>query len=139
LSSMKNNREALYISESSSDIKSDEKAKKSRIKEINDEYDDKVYAIEQMVGVSKAQKKKLLDEAEDEKTEQIKKAKDKKQEVVDVVKDQNKNIEDEMDTSNGKVYSNAEKWLRKTATYISNEWNRFWSDVGQQTSGIVTW
>src|SRR5699024_6439952 len=53
LSRMKNNREALSISEASSAIKSAEKARKARIKEINDEYDDKVYAIDQMVGLSK--------------------------------------------------------------------------------------
>src|SRR5699024_1848777 len=139
LSRMKNNREALSVSEASSAIKQAEKARKARVKEIKDEYDDKVYAIDQMVGLSKEQKQKLLDEAEDDKNKQISKANEKKEGVVKSVKDQNKNIEDEMDTSNGKVYSNAEKWLRKTATFISNDWNSFWSDVGQQTSGIVTW
>lgn len=139
LSRMKNNREALSVSEASSAIKSAEKARKARIKEIKDEYDDKVYAIDQMVGLSKEQKQKLLDEAEDDKNKQIDKANEKKEGVVKSVKDQNKGIEDEMDTSNGKVYSNAEKWLKKTATFISNDWNSFWSDVGQQTSGIVTW
>src|SRR5699024_2120099 len=137
LSRMKNNREALSISEASSAIKSAEKAKKSRIKEINDEYDDKVYAIEQMVGLSKDQKKKLLDEAEDEKTEQIKKAKDKKQEVVDVVKEQNKDVESEMDTSNGKVYSNAEKWWNKTKEFFADD--SLWQAFKKGMKGIGGW
>src|SRR5699024_9372174 len=137
LSRMKNNREALSISEASSAIKSAEKAKKSRIKEINDEYDDKVYAIEQMVGLSKAQKKKLLDEAEDEKTEQIKKAKDKKQEVVDIVKEQNKDVESEMDTSNGKVYSNAEKWWNKTKEFFADD--SLWQAFKKGMKGIGGW
>lgn len=139
LSRMKNNREALSVSEASSAIKQAEKARKARVKEIKDEYDDKVYAIDQMVGLSKEQKQKLLDEAEDDKNKQIGKANEKKEGVVKSVKEQNKNIETEMDTSNGKVYSNAEKWLKKTGDFISKDWNSFWADVGTQTSGIVTW
>lgn len=121
LSRMKNNREALSISEASSAIKSAEKARKARIKEIKSEYDDKVYAIDQMVGLSKEQKEKLLDEAEDEKNKQIEKANDKKEGVVKSVKDQNKNVESEMDTSNGKVYSNAEKWWNKTKAFFADD------------------
>ena len=121
LSRMKNNREALSISEASSAIKSAEKARKARIKEIKSEYDDKVYAIDQMVGLSKEQKEKLLDEAEDEKNKQIDKANDKKEGVVKSVKDQNKNVESEMDTSNGKVYSNAEKWWKKTKAFFADD------------------
>ena len=136
LSRMKNNREALSISEASSAIKSAEKAKKSRIKEINDEYDDKVYAIEQMVGLSKAQKKKLLDEAEDEKTEQIKKAKDKKQEVVDVVKEQNKDIDNEMDLSNGKVYSKAEQWWNNFSDGFTKEMSKAWANMSKNASNF---
>src|SRR5699024_12112309 len=98
---------------------------------------DKVYAIEQMVGLSKDQKKKLLDEAEDEKTEQIKKAKDKKQEVVDVVKEQNKDVESEMDTSNGKVYSNAEKWWNKTKEFFADD--RLWQAFKKGMKGIGGW
>lgn len=139
LSRMKNNREALSVSEASSAIKQAEKARKARVKEIKDEYDDKVYAIDQMVGLSKEQKQKLLDEAEDDKNKQIDKANEKKEGVVKSVKDQNKNIETEMDTSNGKVYSNAEKWLKKTKEFMVNDWNSFWSDVGTQASGVVTW
>src|SRR5699024_5563006 len=29
--------------------------------------------------------------------------------------------------------------VEKNSYFISNDWNSFWSDVGQQTSGIVTW
>lgn len=112
LSRMKNNREALSVSEASSAIKQAEKARKARVKEIKDEYDDKVYAIDQMVGLSKEQKQKLLDEAEDEKNKQINKANEKKEGVVKSVKDQNKDIDKEMDTSNGKVYTKAEKWWK---------------------------
>ncbi|MDN6291049.1 MAG: phage tail tape measure protein, partial [Tetragenococcus koreensis] len=121
LSRMKNNREALSISEASSAIKGAEKARKARIKEINKEYDDKVYAIDQMVGLSKEQKEKLLDEAEDEKNKQIDKANEKKEGVVKSVKEQNKDIEKEMDTSNGKVYSNAEKWWKKTKEFLADD------------------
>ena len=121
LSRMKNNREALSVSEASSAIKQAEKARKARIKEIKSEYDDKVYAIDQMVGLSKEQKEKLLDEAEDEKNKQIDKANEKKEGVVKSVKDQNENVESEMDTSNGKVYSNAEKWWNKTKAFFADD------------------
>ena len=137
LSRMKNNREALSISEASSAIKSAEKARKARIKEINDEYDDKVYAIDQMVGLSKEQKQKLLDEAEDEKKKQVAKANEKKEGVVKSVKDQNKDVESEMDTSNGKVYSNAEKWWNKTKEFFADDSLAQGFKKGME--GIGTW
>lgn len=139
LSRMKHNRESLSVDEASKAIKDAEKKRKARIKEIEDEYDDKVYQIDQMVGLSKDQKEKLLKEAEDERDEQLGIADDKKEKTVQAIKDQNEDIETEMDLSNGKVYSNAEKWFNKTKDFIVRDWNSFWEDVGSQATGIVTW
>ncbi len=136
LSRIKNNREALSVSEASSAIKSAEKARKARIKEINSEYDDKVYAIDQMVGLSKTQKQKLLDEAEDDKNKQIDKANEKKEGVVKSVKEQNKDIDNEMDLSNGKVYSKAEQWWNNFSDGFTKEMSKAWSKLSKNASNF---
>lgn len=136
LSRIKNNREALSVSEASSAIKSAEKARKARIKEINSEYDDKVYAIDQMVGLSKTQKQKLLDEAEDDKNKQIDKANEKKEGVVKSVKEQNKDIDNEMDLSNGKVYSKAEQWWNSFSDGFTKEMSKAWSNMSKNAANF---
>ncbi len=136
LSRIKNNREALSVSEASNAIKQAEKARKARVKEIKNEYDDKVYAIDQMVGLSKEQKQKLLDEAEDEKNKQIDKANEKKEGVVKSVKDQNKDIDNEMDLSNGKVYSKAEQWWNSFSDGFTKEMSKAWSNMSKNAANF---
>ena len=136
LSRMQHNRKAMSVSEASDAIKDAEKARKARVKEVNDEYNDKVYAIDQMVGLSKERKKKLLDEAADERDKEIKEANKKKKGVVKTVKSQNKDIDNEMDLSNGKVYTKAQQWWNNFSDGFSKSMAKAWSKMSKNASNF---
>lgn len=125
LSRMKQNSESYSVDEASKAIKRAEKARKARLKEIEKEYEDQVYAIEQNKDLTDEQRKTALREAKQDKEKKVEMANSTKDELVDVVKEQNKDIEEEMDLSNGRVYSNSEKWWNKSKGWISDQTEEF--------------
>ena len=137
LDRMDSNEEALSVKKASRNIKDAEKAKKQRLDEIDDEYTDKKLAIEQNEDLSKQEKENALDVLDDWKKEETKKAEDKKKEVVGIAKDQNEDIETEMDLSNGRVYSNSEKWWNKTKEFLSDD--SIWQGIKNGASGLGEW
>ncbi|OEL06901.1 hypothetical protein AST13_02360 [Staphylococcus xylosus] len=137
LSRMKQNNESYSVDEASKAIERAEKARKARLKEIEKEYEDQVYAIEQNQDLTKEQREKALNEAERDRNEKIKMANSTKDELVDLVKKQNEDIEEEMDLSNGRVYSNSEKWWYKTKEFFKKDWNDYWAGVGDNWNSIV--
>lgn len=138
LSRMKQNSESYSVDEASKAIKRAEKARKARLKEIEQEYEDQVYAIEQNQDLTKEQREKALQEAKLDKEKKLRMANTSKDELVDVVKQQNKNIEEEMDLSNGRVYSNSEKWWTKTKKFLKDDWNDYWSGVKGDWDSITS-
>ncbi|WP_017722734.1 phage tail tape measure protein [Staphylococcus xylosus] len=137
LDRMDSNEEALSIKKASRNIKDAEKAKKKRINEIDDEYTDRKLSIQQNEDLSNEDKEIQLDVLEQWKKEETKKAEDKKKEVVGIAKDQNEDIETEMDLSNGRVYSNSEKWWNKTKEFLSDD--SIWQGIKNGASGLGEW
>nr|CDL65134.2 hypothetical protein [Staphylococcus xylosus] len=137
LDRMDSNEEALSIKKASRNIKDAEKAKKKRIDEIDDEYTDRKLSIQQNEDLSNEDKEIQLGVLEQWKKEETKKAEDKKKEVVSIAKDQNEDIETEMDLSNGRVYSNSEKWWNKTKEFLSDD--SIWQGIKNGASGLGEW
>lgn len=137
LDRMDSNEEALSIKKASRNIKDAEKAKKKRIDEIDDEYTDRKLSIQQNEDLSNEDKEIQLGVLEQWKKEETKKAEDKKKEVVGIAKNQNEDIETEMDLSNGRVYSNSEKWWNKTKEFLSDD--SIWQGIKNGASGLGEW
>lgn len=137
LDRMDSNEEALSVKKASRNIKDAEKAKKKRINEIDNEYTDRKLAIQQNEDLSNEDKEIQLGVLEQWKEEETKKAEDKKKEVVGIAKDQNEDIETEMDLSNGRVYSNSEKWWNKTKVFLSDD--SIWQGIKNGASGLGEW
>ncbi|MDG0818986.1 phage tail tape measure protein [Staphylococcus equorum] len=137
LDRMDSNEEALSIKKASRNIKDAEKAKKKRIDEIDDEYTDRKLSIQQNEDLSNEDKEIQLGVLEQWKKEETKKTEDKKKEVVGIAKDQNEDIETEMDLSNGRVYSNSEKWWNKTKEFLSDD--SIWQGIKNGASGLGEW
>ncbi len=131
LSRMSVNRKAYNMQEAQSIVKESVKARDAAKKENKKQYDAEVDHINEMVGLSKSEKEKMLADAEDRYKKANAKADKNHKKVMTDVKKSNKDIENEMDLSNGKVYTNAEKWWKKTKSLMSN---RFWNknEVVQQ-------
>ena len=64
-----------------------------------------------MVGLSKKEKNKLLNEAQDQYNKDVKKANAHHRTTLNNVKKSNKNVEKEINLSNGKVMSGMQKWF----------------------------
>lgn len=132
LSKMSANREAYNMKEAQSIVKEAVKARDNAKKENKKRYDQEVDHINSMTDLSKSEKEKMLKNAEDRYKKANKKADDNHEKVLDGVKKSNKNIETEMDLSNGKVYSNAEKWWNKTKKVFGD----FFGGIGKSFSDM---
>ena len=132
LSRMSANREAYNIKEAQSIVKEAIKARDNAKKENKKRYDQEVDHINSMTDLSKTEKEKMLKDADDRYRKANKKADDNHKKVLDGVKKSNEDIETEMDLSNGKVYSNAEKWWKKTKKGFGN----FFDDIGKSFSDM---
>lgn len=145
LTRMKQNSEAYSVDEASKAITRAEKARKSRIKEIEKEYEDQIYAIEQNKDLTKKQREDALAEAERDKNEKLNMANRHKEDLVNVIKEQNNDVEQEIDLSNGRVYSNSEIWWNKYTSGVKERFNRdientrnFMNDLGELEDGFWT-
>lgn len=132
LSRMSENREAYNVKEAQSIVKEAIKARDNAKKENKKRYDQEVDHINSMTDLSKTEKEKMLKDADDRYRKANKKADDNHKKVLDGVKKSNEDIETEMDLSNGKVYSNAEKWWGKTKKGFGN----FFGDIGKYFSDM---
>ncbi|AHG23937.1 tail length tape-measure protein [Staphylococcus phage vB_SepS_SEP9] len=132
LSRMSANREAYNVKEAQSIVKEAIKARDNAKKENKKRYDQEVDHINSMTDLSKTEKEKMLKDADDRYRKANKKADDNHKKVLDGVKKSNEDIETEMDLSNGKVYSNAEKWWEKTKKGFGN----FFGDIGKSFSDM---
>ncbi|MDU9335160.1 phage tail tape measure protein [Staphylococcus coagulans] len=110
LSRMSANRKAMSIEEASETIKESIKARDRAKKDAKKRYDQRVDEINQMVGLSKAEKEKLLQEAEDRYQKEKHKADKHHKKILKGVEDSNENVKREIDTSNGKVKSGFQKF-----------------------------
>lgn len=133
------NNEALSVKEASRLIKRSNKQVEEAKKTADKKYETELANIEQMKGLSETERERLIKDAQNRREDAVKEAEGKNKDIKTGVQKNNKDIEDEMDLSNGKVYSNSEKWLKKTKNFLSDDWNSFWEDVGSQASGIVIW
>ncbi|MBA8777190.1 phage tail tape measure protein [Staphylococcus schleiferi subsp. coagulans] len=110
LSRMSANRKAMSIEEASDTIKESIKARDRAKKDAKKRYDQRVDEINQMVGLSKTEKEKLLQEAEDRYQKEKDKADKHHKKILKGVEDSNENVKREIDTSNGKVKSGFQKF-----------------------------
>ncbi|MCS4486388.1 phage tail tape measure protein [Staphylococcus americanisciuri] len=124
LSVMSANREAYGLKEAESIVKNAVKARDVAKKENQKRYDQEVDNINQMVGLSEDEKNRLLQNAQDRYDKANQKADENHQKIINGVKKNNQDIETEMDLSNGRVYSNSEKWWNQTLAYLQNMWGR---------------
>ncbi|UXR83230.1 phage tail tape measure protein [Staphylococcus sp. IVB6214] len=124
LSVMSANREAYGLKEAESIVKNAVKARDVAKKENQKRYDQEVDNINQMVGLSEDEKKRLLQNAQDRYDQANQKADENHQKIIGGVKKNNQEIETEMDLSNGRVYSNSEKWWNRTLFFLQNLWGQ---------------
>ncbi|MBT2860957.1 phage tail tape measure protein [Staphylococcus coagulans] len=110
LSRMSANRKAMSIEEASDTIKESIKARDRAKKDAKKRYDQRVDEINQMVGLSKTEKEKLLQEADDRYQKEKDKADKHHKKILKGVEDSNENVKREIDTSNGKVKSGFQKF-----------------------------
>lgn len=129
LAQMSSNRKAYNVKDLQSIVKSANKALETAKKKAKDEYDQEVDKINMMEGLSKEEKDKMLANAKKRYDESLEKAKKNHKDTLGEVKKNNKNIEDEMDLSNGKIYTNAEKLWNKTKDAIGTALNAVWKDA----------
>ena len=136
LAKMSANREAYSMKEAQSLVKESIKARDTAKKENKKAYDQEVDHINEMVGLSKDEKEKMLKNAKKRYEDSNKAADDAHKETLSNLKKSNKNIENEMDLSNGKMYTNAEKWWNNFSDafvgYFKGLWESFkknWTDM----------
>lgn len=142
LSRMNANTGAIDTQEASDAIKDAVKAEKKAKKEAKKQRDDDIGQADDLLAYGKIDQKehdKRVREIEDAYDEVIDTTKGKTGDIRKSVKKNNKDIADDIDLSSGHVYSNSEKWYKKTKNFIKDDWNSFWQDVGSQASGIGTW
>lgn len=135
LSQMSANKKAYSIQEAEDIVKSSIKAREVAKAEAKKKYDQEVDHINQMVDLSQSEKDKMLKAAKEQYDKDLEMADGKHQETIKGVKNSNKNIENEMDLSNGRVYSNAEKWWNKTKELAGRIWNG-WDPLGDWVNSL---
>ncbi|ATH65429.1 phage tail tape measure protein [Staphylococcus nepalensis] len=142
LSRMNANTGAIDTQQASEAIKDAVKAEKKAKKEAKKQREDDVVQADDLLAYGEIDQKehdKRVREIEDAYDEAIDTAEGKTGDIRKSVKKNNKDIADDIDLSSGHVYSNSEKWYKKTKNFIKDDWNSFWQDVGSQASGIGTW
>ncbi|WP_336878091.1 phage tail tape measure protein [Staphylococcus nepalensis] len=142
LSRMNANTGAIDTQQASEAIKDAVKAEKKAKKEAKKQRDDDVVQADDLLAYGEIDQKehdKRVREIEDAYDDAIDTAKGKTGDIRKSVRKNNKDIADEVNLSSGHVYSNSEKWYKKTKSFIKDDWNSFWQDVGSQASGIGTW
>ena len=143
LSRMSANRKAYSMKEAQSIVKESIKARDTAKKENKKAYDQEIDHINSMVGLSKEEKEKMLENAQDRYDKANKKADDAHKKTLDGLKKSNKNIENEMDLSNGKMYTKAEQWWNNFTDaflgYFKDLWTSFkknWTDMIDDIASI---
>lgn len=137
LSQMESNRKAFSMRELQTIVKDANKALDTAKKNAKKKYDQEVDHINMMEDLSKEEKEKMLADAEDRYNKEIEKAEKNHKDTINGVKKRNKNIEDEMDLSNGKVYTNAEKLWNKTKDVAGKALGAIWEDMKKNGNGIA--
>lgn len=135
LSQMSINRKSYSMREAEDIVKGAIKARNASKAEAKKRYDQEVDNINQMVGLSDIEKKKMLANAKERYDKEVKKADKRHEKIISGVKKNNENIENEMDLSNGRVYSNAEKWWNKTKELAGRIWNG-WDPLGDWANNL---
>ncbi|MDU0374336.1 phage tail tape measure protein [Staphylococcus pseudintermedius] len=137
LSRMSANRKAMSIEEASETIKESIKARDKAKKEAKKRYDSRVDEINEMVGLSKDEKEKLLKEADDRYKEEKDKADKHHKDILDGVKQSNKDVEKEIDLSSGKVKSGFDKFWEEFKKGTSENWGKFTRDLNEGWGALV--
>ncbi|MDN6599420.1 MAG: phage tail tape measure protein, partial [Tetragenococcus koreensis] len=137
LSRMNANTGAIDTQEASDAIKDAVKAEKKVKKEAKKQRDDDIGQADDLLDyevIDQKEHDKRVKEAKGNYDEAIDTIEGKTGEIRKSVKKNNKDIADDIDLSSGHVYSNSEKWYKKTKNFIKDDWNSFWQDVGSQAS-----
>ena len=136
LARMSANREAYSMKEAQSLVKESIKARDAAKAENKKAYDQEVDHINEMVGLSKEEKTKMLENAKDRYDKSNKAADDAHKETLDNLKKSNKNIENEMDLSNGKMYTKAQQWWNNFSDAfigylkgLGESWKKHWDQM----------
>lgn len=137
LSRMSANRKAMSIEEASEIIKESIKASEKAKKDAKKRYDSRVDEINEMVGLSKSEKDKLLKEADVRYKEEKDKADKHHKDILDGVKQSNKDVEKEIDLSNGNVKSGFDKFWGDFKKSTSENWGRFTHDLKEGWGALV--
>ena len=143
LARMSANREAYSMKEAQSLVKESIKARDAAKEENKKAYDQEVDHINEMVGLSKEEKTKMLENAKDRYDKSNKAADDAHKETLDNLKKSNKNIENEMDLSNGKMYTKAQQWWNNFSDAfigyfkgLGESWKKHWSEMIDDIASI---
>lgn len=131
LSRMDANTGAIDTQEASDAIKDAVKAEKKAKKEAKKQRDDDVIQADDLLAYGEIDQKehdKRVEEIEDAYDDAIDTAEGKTGDIRKSVKKNNKDIEKEMDLSNGKVYSNAEKWWKNYKEGVRERFNHSMSE-----------
>lgn len=136
LARMSANREAYSMKEAQSLVKESIKARDAAKAENKKAYNQEVDHINEMVGLSKEEKTKMLENAKDRYDKSNKAADDAHKETLDNLKKSNKNIENEMDLSNGKMYTKAQQWWNNFSDAfigyfkgLGESWKKHWDQM----------
>lgn len=136
LARMSANRRAMSIKEASETIKESIRSRNQAIKDAKKKYDAKVDEINQMVGLSKKEKHKLLNEAKDQYDKQKKAANKHHKDIIKGVKKSNRNVETEIDTSNGKIRTGLDKHWRSVSNTTKIVWKGMGTLIAKKSKGI---
>lgn len=143
LARMSANREAYSMKEAQSLVKESIKARDAAKAENKKAYDQEVDHINEMVGLSKEEKTKMLENAKDRYDKSNKAADDAHKETLDNLKKSNKNIENEMDLSNGKMYTKAQQWWNNFSDAfigyfkgLGESWKKHWNQMIDDISSV---
>lgn len=143
LARMSANREAYSMKEAQSLVKESIKARDAAKTENKKAYDQEVDHINEMVGLSKEEKTKMLENAKDRYDKSNKAADDAHKETLDNLKKSNKNIENEMDLSNGKMYTKAQQWWNNFSDAfigyfkgLGESWKKHWNQMIDDISSV---
>ncbi|MTV20873.1 phage tail tape measure protein [Staphylococcus delphini] len=142
LSRMSANRKAMSIEEASDTIKESIKARDRAKKDAKKRYDQRVDEINQMVGLSKTEKEKLLQEADDRYQKEKDKADKHHKKILKGVEDSNENVKREIDTSNGKVKSGFQKFWDGLKDRSKKAWGKMTDharEFGKTMKGAGDW
>lgn len=146
LAQMSANKKAYSMQEAQEIIKTGLKARDLARTEAKKRYDQEVDNINSMKNLSQTEKEKMLADAKERYDKELGMANTKYQETVKGVKQNNANVETEMDLSNGRVYSNAEKWWMKfkstASTYGAVAWAAFkvaWNSAIATSGDLWNW